>query len=211
MSVNSVDDFMARVRSALLMPTLYWLGYGGWEVEVSPLRPSPGTTIVPTEALERLEAERPAVHQKYVAGFAQKGLTMAQLPGVACDCSAFLWWALQVPRHGDGGGWMTTDEIHADAQHSRRFVVRTGAPRVGDLLVHPRPRQSDPGAIDRGHVAVISAVEGGTYTRMIHCAPENYLIDPPAGQARNAIAETGCELFAENRETLVVAWKAFGA
>ncbi len=47
--------------------------------------------------------------------------------------------------------------------------------------------------------------------RVLHCAPENYLLPPAAGTQRNAIAETGTEVFDADPRTLLVAWRALDA
>jgi hypothetical protein len=56
---------------------------------------------------------------------------------------------------------------------------------------------------------VVEADAAGRATRMLHCAPENYLLAPPAGLPRNAIAETDTHVFETNPTSRLVMWKAF--
>jgi hypothetical protein len=44
---------------------------------------------------------------------------------------------------------------------------------------------------------------------MLHCSAVNYLLTPPPGLPRSAIAETDTSYFAGEPRTQVVMWKAF--
>jgi hypothetical protein len=48
----------------------------------------------------------------------------------------------------------------------------------------------------------------GRATRVIHCAPHNFEIEPAEGGVRNAIAETDTALFDKVEATLYVLFKA---
>jgi hypothetical protein len=200
--------FLQRARTALSVPTLYWLGHGGWQTkEAQP--PVPSRAIDLDKELEQMRRERPQVHRAYMAALAKSGLDRATLPRVACDCSGFVCWALGVPRDGSPlpGGWINTDAMDADAKGAQRLFVPAAKAVPGALLVHPKPPGADKGP---GHVAIVVAVDAnGRPTRMLHCAPDNYLLEPPAGLPRNAIAETDTHHFDNIATTRVVMWKAF--
>lgn len=203
-----LSSFLARARQGLDTPMIYWLGHGGWQAGEA-ASPSPGRAIDPAAALAKLKIERPQVHAAYLHGMQQAGLELAALPHLACDCSGFVCWALGVPRNGSvlEGEWINTDAIAADAAGAQRLFVPVARAVPGALLVHPRPGGNNPAP---GHVAiVVEADAAGRATRMLHCAPENYLLPPAAGQARNAIAETDTAHFDGVATTRVVLWKAF--
>lgn len=203
-----LNAFLQRARSALSTPTLYWLGHGGWSSREAPPA-SPSRPIELERELERMRKERPQVHQAYMAALASSGLDRTTLPAVACDCSGFVCWALGVPRDGSPlpGGWINTDAMDADAKGAQRLFVPLAKAVPGALLVHPKPPGTDRGP---GHVAIVVAADAdGRATRMLHCAPDNYLLDPPAGLPRNAIAETDTKHFDAIATTRLVMWKAF--
>lgn len=203
MADTNVDTLLARARSALNWPTLYWLGFGGWTGEGTTPTPRPGTPIDPAAALARLDLERPEVAARYREGLQQGGWTIASLPREACDCSGYVAWALGIPRRpwGAAGGWFNTDAIHADARSAQRRVQRIERAVPGALLVYP----SHDGGKEVGHVAIVTEVSAdGAALKILHCAPENYLLEPAPGAARNAIAETDAARFAEHADTLVV-------
>jgi hypothetical protein len=211
MRTPSLDDTLARARSALDMPTLYWLGQGGWVAGQRPL-PTPGRPFDPAAALAALKAENPAKHAAYAAGLQRLGMLPEQLPRNACDCSGFVAWCLGLPRHpmalnGRDDQWLYTDGIHADALGRRQAFTALETAQVGALLVFPGAGPARP----VGHVAWITAVDGGRATRILHCAPQNFEAEPPAGRPRNAIAETGTAVFDGEAaaDTRVVVWNGF--
>lgn len=149
------------------------------------------------------------MHADYVDGIARAGLQLQALPRLACDCSGYVCWALGVARNRAplDGGWINTDAMVADARGQRRLFVPVARALPGALLVYPRP-----GGASRapGHVGiVVDADANGRATRVLHCAPDNYLLTPANGQARNAIAETDTAHFDAVASTQVVMWKAF--
>ena len=106
MDVPTAEAFLARAKSALDMPTTYWLDFGAWG-RGEPARTRPGTDIVPAQQLELLlqspDPKRRSVGQQYVQGAAEAGIEVAAMPREACDCTNFLCWALGVARDSGPG------------------------------------------------------------------------------------------------------------
>jgi LmbE family N-acetylglucosaminyl deacetylase len=206
MGVSNVAEALARARAALQVPTTYWLGQGGFNGGTPP--PTPGTLMKAETlqaALDNAAITKHEIHAKYMAGLAQLGRTVAQMPRPCCDCSGFITWVLGIPRkHGrfPDGGWVNTDTIHADAQErgARVLFTKIAEVRPGALLVYPK----DPLRKNHvGHIGIVSAVEGGQ-VRVIHCAPENMLIPLAPGADLNAIADTDRSHFDAEPATIVV-------
>lgn len=209
-------SFLQRALSARMLPTLYWLGKGGWtRAEQASGRPSsqPGREVDLPRELELMRVQRPKVHAAYLAALAEAGLSLGMLPTVACDCSGFVCWALGVARDSGpwDGGWISTDTLYADALGARRLFRPVERAAPGALLVYPKP--TGPGADGLpGHVGIVTEVGAdGRATRVLHCAPTNYMQAPAAGLPHNAIAETGPELFDADTRTRVVVWRALDA
>ncbi|MBL8331103.1 MAG: CHAP domain-containing protein [Rubrivivax sp.] len=194
MPAFSSDQTMERARSALAMPTLYALKAGGLKdgSRAMPARPGEPTDV--NHLLAQMQAEDPQKARNYLNGLARIGLAIEQLPREACDCSGFVTWALGIARHPSAIGWVNTDAMHKDARgRENQLFVRLDQARIGALIVYPR---QGPKAEQVGHVGLVSEVDAqGHASRVIHCSPHNFEIEPPAGGARNAIAETGTEVF----------------
>jgi hypothetical protein len=204
----SLTDFVTRARRGASPALIYSLGHGGWLSRERPA-PGPGRTIVPARALDVLRSKQPKVHAAYVAEMAKAGLKVEDLPRLACDCSGFLCWALGVPRDGAplDGGWINTDAMHADALGRRRLFQPLDRAVPGALLVHPRPGGDSEAP---GHVGIVTEVDAtGRATRMLHCAPENYLRPPVGGAPRCAIVETDTAYFDAHPTTRLIVWKAY--
>ncbi len=212
----NTEAFVQRALSAVALPTLYWLGKGGW-TQAEAAQPAasarPGRPIDVAREFEAMRRQRPQVHAAYLAGLAQSGLTLAELPPQACDCSGFVCWALGIARDGAPleGGWIGTDAVYADALGAQRLFTPVERAAAGVLMVFPQPRgQGSEGP--PGHIGIVTAVAAdGSVARVLHCAPENLLLPPPAGLPRNAIAQTGPEHFAADPRTRFVVWRGFEA
>jgi hypothetical protein len=126
---------------------------------------------------------------------------------VACDCSGYVCWALGIARNGWPGvtDWLNTAGMLRDANGAKRWFVLLDKAEIGALLVHPEPsREGGP-----GHVGIVTEVDAaGKATRMLHSSAVNYLLTPPAGLPRNAIAETDTTYF-DGEKTQILMWKAF--
>lgn len=201
MPAPSVDALIARARSALLLPTLYFLGQGGHQPH-SPTPSGDARIDLARGNGEQYDKARALAHQLGIDPW-----TLGPMP--ACDCSGLVWWIL-----GEARADRNTDWIHADARgaHERVRVVSTGRDfvgRPGDLLVHGSNAQAD-----HGHVALITEVlaapgQEGPATRMIHCAVDNHRLPPPPGaRVHSGIAETDVELFRRFHSTAHPGWSS---
>lgn len=203
----NLQSFVERARSALHTPTFYWLGSGGWLQGKKPAVDQPGTRLDIDAALQEKQRKEPQVYARYIAAEQQSGIRREDLPPLACDCSGYVCWALDIPRNGWPGpaDWFDTNGILADAQGAQRWFAPIQAAVPGALLVHPRPNKEG----GPGHVAIVTAVDaGGKATRMLHSSAVNYLLTPPPGLPRNAIAETDTRYF-DGERTQLVMWKGF--
>jgi hypothetical protein len=160
---------------------------------------------------EAMRLQRPKVHAAYVEGLAQSGLTLDALPQQACDCSGFVCWALGIARDGAplDGGWIGTDAVYADALGGQRLFKPVAQAVPGVLVVFPKP-QGQGAEGPPGHIGIVTEVAAdGSVVSVLHCAPDNFLLPPPAGRPRNAIAQTGPAHFAADARTRYVAWRGF--
>ena len=210
MSPYTQAQFVQRAHDALAMPTLYWIGKGGW-TSAEREWPQPGRSIDIAAEMQRKDhgtAHDRSVANQYRTGLAQLGMTIAQLPQVACDCSGFVAWALGLPREAAGGPpcyTIWTGSIYDDAGRPGGLFTAQAKAVPGSLLVYPKSSHASV-----GHVAIVTEVNPlGRATRMIHCAPENYLIAPAPGGSRNAIAQTDTQVFDRNPDTRIVAFMGF--
>lgn len=202
----SLEQAMTRARGALDTPTLYWLDAGGQKDASRAMPARPGEVVDVQRRLADMQVKHPEQARKYLDGLAQTGLAIEQLPREACDCSGFVTWALGIARNPSPIGWVNTDAMHADARGPQKMFVRLTQARVGALLVYPR---QGPAPEQVGHVGLVSEVdEQGRVTHVVHCSSENFLIEPAAGGARNAIAETDTQVFDRYASTMLVLLKA---
>jgi hypothetical protein len=211
----TMAQFLDNARRALTRPTLYWLGHGGW-MSNRPPQTWPGNPINTAAELEAKEGSTDAherdVARQYRAALNALGLTFAQLPQEACDCSAFVAWALGLPK-GPAGGvaaptiW-TGFMVHEARSSSSTALFRV-LPRAleGCLLVY-----SASANVRVGHVGIVSQVgDDGRAQAVIHCSPQNFLINPAPGAQRSAIAETAATIFHEQANTMMVTYTRFKA
>ncbi|MBL8346228.1 MAG: CHAP domain-containing protein [Rubrivivax sp.] len=207
MPAFSLDQTMDRARGALAMPTLYWLDAGGLKDggRAMPTRPGEPTDV--KRRLAEMQAKDPDKARKYLEGLARIGLTIEQLPRETCDCSGFVTWALGIARNPSPIGWVNTDAMHEDARgRQNKLFVRLEQARIGALIVYPR---QGPASEQVGHVGFVSEVDAqGRATRVIHCSPHNFEIEPAAGGERNAIAETDTAIFDKVEATIYALFKA---
>jgi hypothetical protein len=212
--------FLERALSARAMPKLYWLGKGGWSHDESAgagANLQPGRAFDLARELEQIRTQRPEVHAAYLQGLQaleQQGVGMAALPRQACDCSGFVCWALGIARDSapwGEGGWLGTDAIYADALGPQRLFKLADNASPGVLVVYPKPNPRDPKS-PPGHIGIVTAVgENGSAARVLHCAPDNILLAPPADLPRNAIAETDMAHFDAVPATRLVVWRGLDA
>lgn len=200
------QTYLDRARQACEQPSFYWLGSGGWAQGQSP-REWPATPLDIEAALKEKRLKDPKVHARYLAEEARSGIHRSTLPPVACDCSGYVCWALGIARNGWPGArdWFNTDGMLRDANGAQRWFVLLDKAEIGALLVHPEPNR-DGGP---GHVGIVTEVDAaGKATRMLHCSAVNYLLTPPPGLPRSAIAETDTAYF-DGEKTQILMWKAF--
>lgn len=209
---TTLAEFLDRAREALQPPLIYWLKYGGWQAGM-PDQPGKGIDVL--AELAALKQARPEVYAAYIDGLSQLGIRLEDLPDalpkIACDCTGYLTWALREPRKNNKmfNGWINTDAIYHDAMNDGALFVRAKKIKPGVLLVHPQPGGDSHAP---GHVGIVTAVgPDGKASRMIHCAPQNFLIQPAGAGERTAIAETGTEVFDAVKTTIRVVWKAFAS
>ncbi len=193
MASFTLQQYLERACSALDTPTLYWLGWGNGGGA------RPGTPIDAFTQFQHKKTENHAVAVQYAAGMAQLGLRFEDLPRVACDCSNFVCWALGIPT-------VITDAMVQDAAGAQKQFTVLSQAVPGALLVYPG---SGAGAARHvGHVGIVTQVDvAGQPLRMLHCAPENYLLPPGPSGARSAIAETDTTVFKDNPATRVLSYR----
>lgn len=198
MPAITVDQFLQRAHSALAMPTLYVLGQGAWTGN-GPVPAQPGTPFDSAAVLQAL-AQRPETVDPKVRHYFDEarsaGVDLARLPARACDCSAYVAWCLGVPRSPSplAGNSFWTNGIWADVDRpggQGQMFRLLDRPMPGALIVYPGRPDKD----EVGHVAIVSEVVGGQVSRILHCAPENYLSPSQPGAERNAIASTDASHF----------------
>ena len=211
----NLSEFLQRADSARATPTLYWLGQGGWTRadQARGRQPAqPGRPFDVRRGLATMQVEHPDKHAEYMKELARSGLSMESLPGVACDCSGFVTWALGVARDSGpwgGEGWISTDDMYRDARGDQRLFRPVDRAAPGTVIVYPKPPGQGKNGLP-GHVGIVTEVSSdGRPLRVLHCAPRSYLLEPPPGLPRNAIAETGTEHFDSDPRTILVAWRHF--
>jgi hypothetical protein len=198
--MSKANYLIERARSALKLPTLYFLGKGGRRPDL----PYPHGEDYVNLAENITDPVISSYREKAKAhGFDPDKL--GPLP--VCDCSGFVWWIL-----GEARNDRNTDWIHNDARHAQnRFQVVSERPefrgRPGDLLVYAHHGQTD-----YGHVGLITEVMGnqnqeGPATRVIHCSAGNMELPPREGETYpSSIAETGVEVFRAHHDPAHSAW-----
>lgn len=90
-----------------------------------------------------------------------------------CDCSGFVAWAIGVPRELPPASdkWLSTDAFWAGGKPVKANLfakIDLGDSAPGDLLVYP-----DSGG-HQGHIGIITQVDMGAPTYVVHCSKGNY-------------------------------------
>jgi cell wall-associated NlpC family hydrolase len=127
-------------------------------------------------------------------------------PGVTCDCSGFVCWALGLARKTDNplyvrlnGGWVNTDAMVADAFTEVGMFYLLEQPQVGAVIVYPSAKSG--GGPRVGHCGIITEAPAGFATKVIHCSSGNFR------NFGDAIAETGLKAF-DRQASTIYAWYA---
>ncbi len=90
-----------------------------------------------------------------------------------CDCSGFIAWTIGVPRElpPNSGRWLQSDTFWAGGPPVGKGLFTAVSPysaQPGDLIVYPD------GTWGEGHIGLVSAVNQGRITRVIHCSSGNW-------------------------------------
>jgi hypothetical protein len=209
-----LNSFLQRAKSALDMPTFYWL-YDEGGPSAQPDAEQPGTPFDIESALVIKLRVNEAAYNRYLAFERRSGIARSTLPHVATDCSGFVCWALGVKRNGWPGpnAWLNTDSMMADVDEKKYdWVVPLDMHQAvpGALMVYRsrRPKNGVAGQKpEPGHVAIVTQVDDqGNATEILHCNAHNYLIAPSDGRLRNAIALTDTSPF-EGETWKYLMWK----
>lgn len=89
-----------------------------------------------------------------------------------CDCSGFVCWVFGLSRQTDipfykkFGGWIYTDAMVEDIKSTAGIFERIDTPEVGCIVVYGA-------GIKIGHVGIVSKVNNGEMTKVIHCSSGN--------------------------------------
>jgi cell wall-associated NlpC family hydrolase len=129
--------------------------------------------------------------------------------GGKCDCSGFAAWCIGVDRFTQdpwyrtvNGGWLETSAIFRDLATPLGIVDawEWAKAQPGMLLVWG-DRKDGAGKVHQGHIGVVSRVDGGGPTHVIHCSQGNFY------GVGDAIQETSVLLFIQHEARLAkVGW-----
>jgi len=134
-------------------------------------------------------------HTEYKLGQGGVDPTLDLTP--KCDCSGFVAWAIGVPRElpPGSGHWLQTTTFWE------------GGPPVGSGLFHQVPGgKAEPGDLyvygdhagSQGHIGIITAVDDGRPTAVIHCSMGNWR------RHRDAVRETDPGVFSRNPRSRIM-------
>lgn len=89
-----------------------------------------------------------------------------------CDCSGFVCWVLGISRKSEilfykkFGGWIYTDSMVADINSQVGVLEKLNIPEVGCIVVYGAGKEI-------GHVGLVSEVDNGQMSKVIHCSSGN--------------------------------------
>lgn len=89
-----------------------------------------------------------------------------------CDCSGFVCWVLGISRKTDilfykkFGGWIYTDSMVEDINNQVGIFEKLNNPEVGCIVVYGAGNEI-------GHVGLVSEVDNGQMSKVIHCSSGN--------------------------------------
>jgi hypothetical protein len=113
--------------------------------------------------------------------------------GANLDCSGFCCWTIGISRY-DGDIWFNTDSILNYAKNNLKGFHEIKDPTVGSMVIYPSAK----GKRSYGHMGIVTGVEDGKLSRVIHCSAGNY------GRFGYAVAETGAAVF--NKPETIFVW-----
>lgn len=194
----SVQEVLARARSACGHGTVYWAGAGGVRADTA----SPTTALAVGQQWPSLPPEQQAEFAP-IAAAAGLDVHDPALVVRACDCSGLVCWALGFGRRTtpapftDPAGWIFTDSIWNDAMGNGARFQRRERASPGALVVYPKPAAGE----RFGHVALVTEVDAaGKATRVIDCSAVNFRNAP-----FDAVQVTRPEAFERHPES-IYAW-----
>jgi hypothetical protein len=190
--MTSLDNVLARARTATGHGILYWIGTGGTDPSAAlPGRPTPVGRIWSTLDVAQQQEFLPLAQ---AAGIA---VTNPDLVLDACDCSGYVCWALGFARQTPAGEWIDTNYIWNDAKgHQRRFQELAQA-RPGALVVYPKAGSNE----NFGHVGIVVEADAqGRATLVAHCSADNFKSAP-----YDSIKITSPDKFLEQKAS-IYAW-----
>lgn len=187
--MTTIDDVLARARSALGHGTLYWLGAGGTD----PRSDVPTTKV---NVAAEWAASTPEKRAELAPLAAAMGIDVHN-PALwldACDCSGYVCWALGFSRNGPNGP-IWTNSIFADAKGAQARFRHVTVATPGALVVYP----SGDGET-YGHVAIVAEADAaGNATQILHCSKANV-----EGVPHDGIKASAPDAFTANRHSIYV-------
>jgi len=192
----TAEQLLQRARSALAMPTLYWLGKGGRSAGT----PTPGHGDI-VDWRDHRDDPKAAEHLAKAQAAGLDPETVPPMP--ASDCTGFVWWVLGEARDERNTDWIHRTTRQGGGPFERFDPKRPLRTAPGALLVYPKPPDGFVNlygeTANHGHIGIVTAVDGADRAaRVIHCSARNFLLPPAPGEPRNAIRETGPELFVDH-------------
>jgi hypothetical protein len=130
----------------------------------------------------------------------------------ACDCSAFVCWALGIDKQGSypylvspgqpsvqGDQWYGTDNIWNDTVHlAMGLFQKISGPAPGSLILFPTQRVSG-GKSTSGHVGIVTKISPTAALTVLHCSSGHFKA------TKDSMQETDDTVF-RGKSGLVYAW-----